>query len=433
MRFVVASGGRLRGAIVVPGDNSISHRSVMLGALADGCTEVTGFLAGEDTLCTMRAFAAMGVQIDRPEPVRLSIQGVGLRGLRPAQSALDCGNSGTGMRLLCGVLAGQPFDTTLIGDASLSKRPMRRVLAPLRQMGAEIDAEAGDLAPLRVRGGKALHGIEYRSPVASAQVKSSLLLAGLFAEGITTVIEPAATRDHSERMLRAFGATVLSVGNGVSIKPPERLLAQPIVVPSDFSSAAFFLAAAAMTPGSELRLLRVGINSRRTGLLQCLLAMGADIRLENQTHQGGEPVADLHVKGTRLSGIRVPEELVPDMIDEFPMLMVVAACAAGTTVITGAEELRVKESDRLASMAEGLRKLGIQVDESVDGAQIHGGQFEGGVVDSHGDHRIAMSFAMAGFAARGDICITDCRNVNTSFPGFAQLAAGVGLAIQVQD
>lgn len=432
MRFVVQPGGTLQGVVAIPGDKSISHRAAMLGALAEGVTEVQGFLPGEDTLHTMAAFEAMGVQVEHVDTGHLRVHGVGLDGLRAPGGDLDCGNAGTGMRLLAGLLSGQRFASRLIGDESLSRRPMRRVLDPLRQMGADIQATEAGTAPLQIRPVAGLQGIHYRSPVASAQVKSCVLLAGLYAEGVTAVTEPVLTRDHSERMLRAFGAALAVQGTTVHLQPRPRLLAQQVVVPADFSSAAFFLTAAAMTPGSRLCLPGIGLNPCRTGLLQCLLDMGALIRIEHERLAGGEPVADLMVEGTRLRGIEVPAARVPDMIDEFPILFVAAACAEGVTQVTGAEELRVKESDRLASMCAGLRTLGIALEETPDGAVIQGGRLGGGQVHAQGDHRIAMSFAMAALQATGAIQIDDCANVATSFPGFARLAAAAGLAIRVE-
>jgi 3-phosphoshikimate 1-carboxyvinyltransferase len=432
MQFEVQAGAVLSGTIRVPGDKSISHRAAMLGALATGRTEVRGFLAGEDTLHTMRAFVQMGVQVTQADPQTLLIQGVGLDGLHAPPAAIDCGNAGTGMRLLAGLLSGQRFASCLIGDDSLSRRPMRRVLDPLRLMGADIRASDAGTAPLHVSPVPQLRAIHYNSPVASAQVKSCVLLAGLYADGCTSVTEPAITRDHSERMLRTFGADVQVQGCTASIQPRPVLQAQQVVVPSDFSSAAFFLTAAAMTAGSELRLLGVGMNPRRTGLLDCLLDMGAEIHIDNPRTEGGEPVADLHVRGRQLHGIVVPAARVPDMIDEFPMLFVAAACAEGETSVSGAEELRVKESDRLGTMAHGLRSLGVIVEESADGALIRGGRIRGGHIHAHGDHRIAMSFAMAALRAEGSITIADCANVATSFPGFAELAAQCGLRISVR-
>jgi 3-phosphoshikimate 1-carboxyvinyltransferase len=357
------------------------------------------------------------------------VHGVGLRGLRAADRPLDCGNAGTGMRLLTGLLAGQSFDSTLVGDASLSRRPMRRVTEPLARMGARIDARDG-LPPLHIHGGQRLEGIRYELPVASAQVKSALLLAGLYAGGETEILEPHPTRDYTERMLAAFGWPIDFAPGRARLTGGHVLRATDVQVPADFSSAAFFLVAASLVPGSELLLRAVGLNPRRTGLLQALRLMGAEIDVLDERHSGGEPVADLRVRHAPLHGIELPAALVPDMIDEFPALFVAAAAAQGTTVIRGAAELRVKESDRIASMAAGLRALGGQVEETPDGAFITGGTFGPGTVESHGDHRVAMSFAVAGLLARGGVRIADCRNVATSFPGFMELANGCGFALE---
>jgi 3-phosphoshikimate 1-carboxyvinyltransferase len=372
----------------------------------------------------------MGVTIEQPSDSERIVHGVGLHGLRAPAAAIDCGNAGTGMRLLTGILAGQSFDTTLTGDASLSRRPMRRVIDPLSRMGARIEAEAGGLPPLRIHGGQPLTGIDYALPVASAQVKSALLLAGLYANGETKVREPHPTRDYTERMLAAFGwPTAFSAGTA-NVSGGRRLRATNVVVPADFSSAAFFLVAASIVPGSDLLLRDVGINPRRTGLLEALKLMGADIVAERPRELGGEAVADLRVRHAPLRGIAVPEALVPDMIDEFPILFVAAAAATGTTRVTGAAELRVKESDRIAVMAQGLRTLGVAIRETPDGAVIDGGAFGGDEVDSVGDHRCAMSFAVAGLIADGEIRIRDCANVATSFPGFIELANGCGFLLR---
>ena len=428
--FFVSPGGTLRGRLRVPGDKSISHRAVMLGALADGETEVTGFLEGEDSLATLRAFQAMGVRIEGPEGGRLRIHGVGVDGLRPPPGPLDLGNSGTSMRLLAGILAAQPFDTELRGDASLSRRPMARVTEPLARMGACIETSAQGTPPLRIHGGRALRGIEYTLPVASAQVKSALLLAGLYAAGQTCVTEPAPTRDHTERMLEAFGYPVARAGRRICVRGGGRLSATAIEVPADLSSAAFFLVGAAMTPGSELLLEQVGVNPTRTGVLAILREMGADLTLENEGRVGGEPVADIRVRGKHLHGIEIPEAQVPLAIDEFPVLFVAAACAEGVTVLRGAAELRVKESDRIQVMAEGLQALGIEARPTAGGMVIRGGRLQGGTVEAHGDHRIAMAFAMAGLRAAAPIEIRDCANVATSFPGFVTLAREAGLDIR---
>ncbi|MFC3551817.1 3-phosphoshikimate 1-carboxyvinyltransferase [Lysobacter cavernae] len=427
--WVARRGQPLRGSLRVPGDKSVSHRAVMLGALAEGTTRISGFLEGEDTRATARVFEQLGVRIETPSASERIVHGVGLHGLKGNTAPLDCGNAGTGMRLLAGVLAGQAFDSVLVGDASLSKRPMRRVTEPLEQMGARIGSEAGGLPPLRLAGGRALHGIDYTLPVASAQVKSALLLAGLYAHGDTVVREPHPTRDYTERMLAAFGWPIEFSPGFARIEGGHRLRATDVQVPADFSSAAFFLVAASIVPGSELRLQAVGMNPRRTGLLTALRAMGADITELDRREQGGEPVADLLVRHAPLHGIEVGGELVPDMIDEFPALFVAAACAQGDTVIRDAAELRVKESDRIATMAQGLRTLGIAIEETADGAVISGGRLRGGAVDSHGDHRIAMSFAMAAQRAEGEVRIGDVANVATSFPGFESLARQAGLQL----
>lgn len=429
-RWTSTRRGALQGELRVPGDKSISHRAVMFAALAEGRSHIRGFLEGEDTRATARAFAAMGVRIEQPSASERIVHGAGLHGLQPAAAAIDCGNAGTGMRLLTGILAGQSFDSTLIGDESLSRRPMRRVIEPLARMGAQIQAQDGGLPPLRIQGGRALQGIHYALPVASAQVKSAVLLAGLYARGDTEVIEPHPTRDYTERMLAAFGWPIDFDEGRARIEGGHRLRATDVVVPADFSSAAFFLVAASIVPGSDLLLREVGINPRRTGLLAALRLMGADIAQENERELGGERVADLRVRHARLHGIDVPEALVPDMIDEFPILFVAAAAAQGTTRVTGAAELRVKESDRIAVMARGLRTLGVAIGETPDGAVIEGGRFGGGEVDSVGDHRCAMSFAVAGLLAAEAVQILDCANVATSFPGFVALANGCGFSLQ---
>ncbi len=428
--FQARPGGRLQGRVRVPGDKSISHRAIMLGALAEGTTTVTGFLEGEDSLATLQAFRDMGVDIDGPDAGRVVIHGVGMRGLRAPSAPLDLGNSGTAMRLMCGLLAGQGFDTTLVGDASLSSRPMKRVTDPLAQMGAVIDTTAGGTAPLRITGGKPLHGIDYRLPVASAQIKSCILLAGLYAEGRTCVTEPAPTRDHTERMLAGFGYRVERDGAIVCVEGGGSLRACDIDVPADISSAAFFMVGASIAEGSDITLEHVGINPTRTGIIEILRQMGADIEILDQTEVGGEPVADIRVRSSRLHGIEIPEALVPLAIDEFPVLFVAAACAEGTTVLRGAEELRVKESDRIQVMADGLAALGVDATATPDGMVIRGGRaYAGGRIDSHGDHRIAMAFAIAALRAGGDITIDDCANVNTSFPNFLELAGMAGLAV----
>lgn len=400
----------------------------MLAALAEGSSRIRGFLEGEDTRATAAALAHMGVSIDTPAPGERIVHGVGLHGLRPSAAPLDCGNAGTGMRLMAGLLAGQGFDSTLIGDASLSGRPMRRVTDPLGAMGALIETREG-LPPLHIRGGRTLHGFEYTLPVASAQVKSALLLAGLYAQGETQIIEPHPTRDYTERMLAAFGWPIEFSPGRARLSGGHRLYATDVEVPADFSSAAFFVVAASIVPGSDLTLAAVGLNPRRTGLLQALRLMGADITVSDERHSGGEPVGDLRVRHAALRGVELPEEIVSDMIDEFPALFIAAAVARGSTVVSGAGELRVKESDRIASMAAGLRALGARIEETPDGAVISGGSLSGGRVATHGDHRIAMSFAVAGLAADGVVEIEDCGHVATSFPGFVPLANGCGFEL----
>ncbi len=431
--FYVRPGSRLRGQVRVPGDKSISHRAVMLGAIADGTTEISGWLEAADTLCTLRAFQKMGVETEGPEEGRLFIHGVGRGGLKGAGEPLDLGNSGTSMRLLTGLLAGQSFDSVLVGDESLSRRPMRRVTEPLKRMGAKIETSPEGTAPIEIYGGQKLHGIEYKIPVASAQVKSALLLAGLYAEGVTCLEEPAPTRDHTERMLRGFGYPVFKEGRRIWLEGGERLQATRLDVPADISSAAFFMVGASIAPGSEVVLEHVGINPTRTGVIQILRRMGADMEILNPREMGGEPVADLRVRSASLRGIRIPEELVPLAIDEFPVLFVAAACAEGETVLTGAEELRVKESDRIQVMADGLRALGIDARPTPDGMVIRGGELGGGRVHAHGDHRIAMAFAIAALRAREPILIEDCANVATSFPTFVQIAALLGLQIERRE
>ena len=426
--YLCNPAGPVYGYLRVPGDKSISHRSIMLSSIAQGITEITGFLEGEDSLHTLKAFQQMGVNIQQTK-TEIIVEGVGLHGLNKPGSALDMGNSGTAMRLLVGLLSGQQFDSVLVGDESLSGRPMKRVIDPVQMMGAKIDSQAGGTAPLTIHGGRELHGIDYTLPVASAQVKSCVLLAGLYAQGKTEVIEPAPTRDHTERMLRGFGCEVLTQDNHISLTGGQTLHAANIEVPADISSAAFFMVAASITPDSELTLNHVGINPTRTGIIDILELMGADITLVNEREVGGEPVADIVVKSAELNGIEIPAHLVPLAIDEFPVIFVAASCARGVTVLTGAEELRVKESDRIQVMADGLTTLGVHAQATPDGIVIQGGDIGAGEVDSHGDHRIAMSFAVASLRANGPISIRDCDNVNTSFPGFVDLANHAGFNI----
>jgi 3-phosphoshikimate 1-carboxyvinyltransferase len=430
--YVVQPGGKLQGNIRVPGDKSISHRSIMLGSLAEGTTEVTGFLEGDDALATLASFRAMGVQIDGPKDGKVSVHGVGMKGLKAPEGDVYLGNSGTSIRLLSGLLSGQDFEITLTGDKSLSGRPMRRVTDPLAQMGAVIESNDGK-PPLTIKAGNPLKGITYTLPMASAQVKSCLLLAGLYAEGKTTVTEPAPTRDHTERMLTGMGYKVDVQGDTVSVEGGGKLTATNIDVPADISSATFFMVGAAISEGSDITLSHVGVNPTRIGVINILRLMGANISLSNEKVTGGEPVADIRVQYAPLKGIQIPEDQVPLAIDEFPALFIAAACAEGQTVLTGAEELRVKESDRIQAMADGLQILGIDAQSTPDGIIINGGVIGSGEVESHDDHRIAMSFAMAGLQAGGTIQINDCANVATSFPNFVGLAKSAGLDIEEVD
>ncbi len=431
-RFLVKPSDSFNGKIRLPGDKSISHRSIMLGSLADGVVEVSGFLEGEDALATLEAFKKMGVKIEGPENGKLIIHGVGMSGLQAANTALDLGNSGTSMRLLSGLLAGQNFESTLIGDASLSGRPMRRVTDPLATMGAEIESTEYGTAPLVIKGGRALNSINYNLPVASAQVKSCVLLAGMYAQGETTVTEPAPTRDHTERMLKGFAYPITVSGSTVTIQGGGKLKATSIQVPADISSAAFFMVGAAIAKQADVTLLEVGINPTRTGVIDILKLMGAKIDLLNQKEIGGEPIADIHIQSSQLKGIKIPEKLVPLAIDEFPVLFIAAACARGQTILTGAEELRVKESDRIQVMADGLQALGIDARPTPDGMIINPGQIGSGTVDGHGDHRISMAFTMAGLRSSGPIEILDCDNVATSFPNFVELSVNHGLNLMVK-
>lgn len=433
-RFIANPSSSLAGSIRVPGDKSISHRSIMFGSLANGTTKVSGFLEGEDSLATLNAFRAMGVQISEPTNGELEIQGVGMRGLRAPVEPLDLGNSGTSMRLMAGILAGQKFDSVLVGDASLTKRPMSRVAAPLSLMGGQVITAQMGCPPLEIKGDKYLVGIEYPMPIASGQVKSCLLLAGLYAEGETAVIEPAPTRDHTERMLRAFGYEVSTENSRVRLQGGGQLIACELDVPADISSATFFMVAAAISENADVLLTHIGMNPTRDGVIQILKLMGADLTLENERMMGGEPVADVRIRSSALVGIRIPSELVPLAIDEFPALFVAAACAEGETTLTDAEELRVKESDRIQVMADGLKEIGVKATATPDGMKIVGGsKIKGGKVAAHGDHRIAMSFAVAGIRSAKPIEISDCQNVATSFPNFVELAQELGMNLEAHD
>jgi 3-phosphoshikimate 1-carboxyvinyltransferase len=433
--YVVQPSPQAQGSIRVPGDKSISHRTLMLGGIAEGITEARGFLESEDCLATMQAMRAFGVKIEQTGPQEIRVHGVGLRGLKAAAHPLDMGNSGTAMRLMTGLLSGQSFASELVGDSSLMKRPMERAAAPLRLMGAQIETLGGK-PPVKISPSSDLHGIRYALPVASAQVKSSVLLAGLYAKGVTEVIEPAVTRDHTERMLVGFGCSIDAANGHIRLEPPTRLAACSLEVPGDFSSSAFFLVAGSISQGGGLTIKGVGINPTRTGLLDILALMGADLRVVNHRSAGAEPVADIEVRPAQLRGIHVPEHLVPLAIDEFPALFIAAACAEGETVVTGAEELRVKESDRIAVMAAGLEALGVQCEVLRDGMRIqgrtHAAVFSGGEIDSDGDHRIAMSFTVASLRAAAPIRIKDVANVATSFPGFVKTATAAGLNVSEQ-
>ncbi|MEX0374458.1 3-phosphoshikimate 1-carboxyvinyltransferase [Spiribacter pallidus] len=432
-RFIIEPGGSLSGDIRVPGDKSVSHRAVMLGSVAEGVTRVRGFLEGDDAMATLAAMRALGVRIDGPEAGALTIHGVGLHGLSAPDEPLDLGNSGTSMRLLTGLLCGQRFATTLIGDQSLMTRPMRRVTEPLGQMGADIVTSDKGTAPVGIQPVTSLMGIDYPLPMASAQVKSAVLLAGLYARGETAVTEPGITRDHTERMLQALGYPVEVDGPRVALTGHGRLTGGSIQVPADISSAAFFLVGAAIGAGEAVTLLDVGLNPTRTGVVEILKRMGADLEVIAKGDGAGEPVGDIRIQAASLEGIEIPPSLVPVAIDEFPALFIAAACARGETLLRGAEELRVKESDRIAVMATGLERLGVQVEALPDGIRIVGGRLGGGHVQAKGDHRVAMAFAMAGLVADGPIVIDGCAEVDTSFPGFAGLARSAGLPIAVEE
>lgn len=428
MSYVVEPAALTSGTVTVPGDKSISHRALILGAVAEGQTSITGFLAGEDCLASLAALRSLGVSVEQQSDNEVRVHGVGLNGLQAPAGPLDLGNSGTAMRLFAGLLCGQPFSTLLIGDDSLSQRPMDRIIEPLTLMGAHIEADDGK-PPLRINGGRQLGGLVYRLPVASAQVKSAILLAGLYASGEIVVIEPAVTRDHTERMLRAMGATLNQGETQIMMNGGQKLTGTDIRVPADLSSAAFIILAATVAVGAEVTIPGVGVNPTRTGVLDILKEMGADISLDNVRLYGEEPVADITVRSASLRGIEVDPAKVSLAIDEFPVLFVAAACAEGKTSFSGIGELRVKESDRIAAMSEGLRALSVPVDETQDGAVVHGGKLYGGTVKSHGDHRIAMSFAIAGTVAEWAVTIEDTASVDTSFPGFVDCLGSVGARI----
>ena len=432
MRFRVKPSQISDATVTVPGDKSISHRALMLGSIAEGRTEVSGFLAGEDCLATLAAMRALGVDVRQPGPNEMSIDGVGLHGLRAPTQELDLGNSGTAMRLMAGLMCGQSFNCVMGGDESLNSRPMGRIIKPLSKMGADIRGHDGK-PPLTITGSSALKAIHYEMPVASAQVKSALLLAGLYADGETIVTEPAVTRDHTERMLGAMGVTVASAGGTISMHGGQKLSACAVKVPADLSSAAFVILAAVLAKNADIKILNVGVNPSRTGVINILQAMGADISLDNPQLLGKEPVADIRVRSSVLQGGKVDPGLVSLAIDEFPVLFVAAAAARGKTEFSGIGELRVKESDRISAMADGMRILGIEVDETTDGAVVHGGRFNGGTVQSHGDHRVAMSLAVAASVASDTVMIDDVDSVDTSFPDFHGCMGIIGLDILSEE
>ena len=428
--FHVQPSGRVEGAVQVPGDKSVSHRALMLGAIASGSSHITGFLPGEDCLSTMGALRNLGIEVRQHDATTIEVLGQGIHGLSGPKHSLDMGNSGTAMRLFMGLLAAQPFTTVLTGDESLSKRPMERVARPLREMGADVQTCNGT-PPVTLTGGAVLRGIHFDMPVASAQVKSAVLLAGLYATGDTKVTEPAVTRDHTERMLAHLGCPVHRSGTTITLAAGARLTGGLIEVPGDLSSAAFLVLAGCIASAGELVIERVGLNPTRTGVLRILELMGANIRVEPAGTAGGETFGRLIVRPSRLRGVEIPPELVPLAIDEFPVVFVAAALATGETVVRGAEELRHKESDRIHVMANGLRLLGVGVEELPDGARIQGGRLQGGTIDCGGDHRVAMSFAIGGSRAAGPVTVLDTANVATSFPGFVALASSIGLDIRI--
>lgn len=419
----------IKGNIVVPGDKSISHRAIIFGSLAKGTSVIDGFLDSDDCLATLKAFQDMGVFIEGPKNQQVIIYGVGKYGLKKPQSIIDCGNSGTSIRLLAGLLAAQSFDSELSGDESLLKRPMLRVSKPLMQMGAQITTTEGK-PPIKIKGGSSLTAIDYLMQEASAQVKSCILLAGIYARGFTRITEPNVSRNHSELMLKAFSYPVEQQNNAVIINGDSQLIATKLNIPGDISSAAFFIVAATIIPDAKLTINNVGVNPTRTGIINILKQMGADITLSNERHYGEELVADLHIRHAPLKGINIAAELVSLAIDEFPIIFIAAACAEGETRLHGAKELRLKESDRINAMVEGLNQVGIDVEAFSDGALIKGGRIQGGHVDSQGDHRIAMAFAIAGAVSQNPIHIKNCANVATSFPNFVATANALHLHIE---
>ncbi len=430
MNIVVEPSALNSGIVAVPGDKSISHRALMLGAIADGDTAISGFLAGADCLATLTALKAMGIAIDQPADTEVVVHGSGLHGLTQPLEPLDMGNSGTAMRLFAGLLAGQSFSTNLIGDESLSKRPMDRIIKPLSMMGAEIESDDGK-PPLHIQGGHALGGTVYRLPVASAQVKSAILLAGLYAVGEVAVIEPAVTRDHTERMLRSMGVGLSQGETQIMMNGGQALTGTAVQVPADLSSAAFVILAALIAGEAEVTITGVGVNPTRTGVIDILKDMGADISIDEVRLYGDEPVADITARSSTLRGVDVDPARVSLAIDEFPVLFIAAACAEGKTTFSGIGELRLKESDRVTAMADGLRALSVPVDETSDGAVVHGGKLYGGTVNSHGDHRVAMSFAVAGTVAEWAVTIEDTDSIDTSFPGFVDCLGALGVDISI--
>ena len=426
--FRIEPSNSIIGKVNIPGDKSISHRAIILAAIADGESRIKNFLQGEDTLATIRVFQKMGVNIKNDGDI-IIVKGVGLHGLRAENPTLDFGNSGTSVRLLSGLLSAQNFSSQLIGDESLMKRPMSRIINPLQKMNAKINCTDLGTLPIKIEGGQKIEGIEYELPIFSAQLKSCLLLAGLYAEGTTKIIENTATRDHTERMLANFSHSVIKKGNQISIKKADRLIGCEIIVPGDFSSAAYFIVAAILTPNSNIILENVGVNPTRNAMIKIMKLMGADVELKNERLESGEPVATVYAKTSKLTGIDIPEELVPVAIDELPIILVAAACAKGKTRLSGAAELRVKESDRIQSMLDGFISLGIKVKALEDGMIIEGGQYNGGVINSNDDHRIAMAFSIAGIIAKAPIIINSCKNVATSFPEFVDTAKHLGMNI----
>jgi 3-phosphoshikimate 1-carboxyvinyltransferase len=426
--FRIEPSNSIIGKVNIPGDKSISHRAIILAAIADGESRIKNFLQGEDTLATIRVFQKMGVNIKNDGDI-IIVKGVGLHGLRAENPTFDFGNSGTSVRLLSGLLSAQNFSSQLIGDESLMKRPMFRIINPLQKMNAKINCTNLGTLPIKIEGGQKIEGIEYELPIFSAQLKSCLLLAGLYAKGTTKIIENMATRDHTERMLANFSHSVIKKGNQISIKKANRLIGCEIIVPGDFSSAAYFIVAAILTPNSNIIIENVGVNPTRNAMIKIMKLMGADVELKNERLESGEPVATIYAKTSKLIGIDIPEELVPVAIDELPIILVAAACAKGKTKLSGAAELRVKESDRLQSMLDGFISLGIKAKALEDGMIIEGGQYNGGVINSNDDHRIAMAFSIAGIIAKAPIIINSCKNVATSFPEFVDTAKHLGMNI----